>query len=265
MEKIFERLEKIRRNSPLIHHITNYVTVNDCADITKNFGASPVMADAKEEVQEMVSLADALVLNIGTLSTEIVESMKLAGFAANKKGIPVILDVCGAGATTFRNEKCKELLSALSIEVVKGNISEIATIAGFNIKTKGVDASEVEVDKYNLAKKLAQDLEAVVVITGAEDVVSNGQDIYSIKNGTNIMGRVVGTGCMAASVIATFCAIDSDYAMAAASALVCYEIAGENAEKTSDGPGTFKTGLFDKISSLSEISVNKMKKIEKIG
>ncbi|MFA7074730.1 MAG: hydroxyethylthiazole kinase [Endomicrobiaceae bacterium] len=265
MEKIFERLEKVRKNSPLVHHITNYVTATDCADITKNFGASPVMADAKEEVQDMVALADALVLNIGTLNTFTFESMKLAGIAANKKGIPVVLDVCGAGSTAFRNEKCKDLLSSLKIEVVKGNISEIATIAGFKIKTKGVEASEVEVDKYNLAKKLAEELNAVVVITGAEDVVSNGQDIYSIKNGTNIMGRIVGTGCMAASVIGTFCAVDGDYAMAAASALVCYEIAGENAEKTSDGPGTFKAGLLDKISSLSEISVNKMKKIEKIG
>jgi len=265
MEKIFERLEKVRKNSPLIHHITNYVTVSDCADITKNFGASPVMADAKEEVQDMTTLANALVLNIGTLNPRIIESMKLAGIAANKKDIPVILDVCGAGATSFRNESCKQLLAAFKTDVIKGNLSEIATIAGFNIKTKGVDSGEVEVDKYDLAKKLARDLNAVVVITGAEDVVSNGKDIYSINNGTNIMGKVVGTGCMAASVIGTFCAVDKDYAMASASALVCYEIAGENAEKTSDGPGTFKAGLFDKISSLSEISVNKMKKIQKIG
>jgi len=264
MEKIFERLEKVRRTSPLVHHITNYVTVENCAGITKFFGGSPVMSDAKEEVADMVQLAGSLVLNIGTLNQTQIESMKIAGQTANKKGIPVILDVCGAGATTYRNQACKELLSSFKVSVVKGNVSEIAAVAGLNVQTKGVDSGDVNADKYELAKKLAGSLKAVIVITGAEDVVSDGKDTYSIKNGVPIMGKIVGTGCMAASVIGVFCAVEKDYALACASALVCYEIAAENADKTSDGPGTFVGNFFDKILMLSEISVNKMKQISKI-
>jgi hydroxyethylthiazole kinase len=264
MEKIFERLEKARITSPIIHHITNYVTVSDCANITKCFGGSPVMADAKEEVADMVQIAGALVLNIGTLNQTQIESMKLAGTAANKKGIPIVLDVCGAGATKYRNEMCKELLSAFKVSVIKGNLSEIATIAGLSVQTKGVDSGDVNADKYELAKTLANTMKVVVVITGAEDVVSDGKDTYSIKNGIPVMGKIVGTGCMATSVMAIFCVIEKNYAMACASALVCYEIAAENAEKTSDGPGTFVGNFFDKILMLSEISVNKMKQISKI-
>ena len=264
MEKIFERLEKARKTSPLVHHITNYVTVSDCANITKYFGGSPVMADAKEEVCDMVQLANSLVLNIGTLNQTQIESMKLAGQTANKKGIPIVLDVCGAGATQYRNQICKELLSSFKVSVIKGNLSEMATIAGLSVQTKGVDSGDVNTDKYELVKKIADTMKAVAVITGAEDVVSNGKDTYSIKNGVAIMGKIVGTGCMATSVIGTFCALEKDYALACASALVCYEIAAENADKTSDGPGTFISNFFDKILMLSEISVNKMKKISKI-
>ncbi|MDD5021542.1 MAG: hydroxyethylthiazole kinase [Endomicrobiaceae bacterium] len=264
MEKIFERLEKARKIAPLVHHITNYVTVENCANITKCFGASPVMADAKEEVCDMVKLADALVLNIGTLNQIQIESMKLAGQTANKKGIPIVLDVCGAGATKYRNETCKELCSSIKVSVIKGNLSEIATIAGLSVQTKGVDSGNVNVDKYEIARTLANTMKAVVVITGVEDIVSNGENTYSIKNGVPVMGKIVGTGCMATSVIAIFCAIEKDYALACASALVCYEIAAENAEKTSDGPGTFVSNFFDKILMLSEISVNKMKRIYKI-
>lgn len=264
MEKIFERLEKARKTSPLVHHITNYVTVENCANITKCFGGSPVMADAHEEVCDMVQLADALVLNIGTLNNVQIEAMKLAGKTANKKGIPVVLDVCGAGATKYRNEMCKELMTSFKVSVVKGNLSEIATISGLNVQTKGVDSGSVSADKYELATALANSIKAVVVITGEEDVVSNGKDTYSIKNGVPIMGKIVGTGCMATSVIGIFCAIEKNYALACASALVCYEIAAENADKTSDGPGTFVSNFFDKILMLSEISVNKMKKISKV-
>lgn len=264
MERIFERLEKVRTVAPLVHHITNYVTVSHCASITKFFGGSPVMADAKEEVADMVNLASSLVLNIGTLNNVQIESMKIAGVAANKKGIPIVLDVCGAGATKYRTQMCKELLEAFKISVIKGNFSEIATIAGLNVQTKGVDSGKVSADKCELAKTLAANLKAVVVITGAEDVISDGTSTYSVKNGVPVMGAIVGTGCMASSVIGTFCAVEKDYALAAASALVCYEIAAENAEKTSDGSGTFIGSLFDKILMLSEISVNKMKLISKI-
>jgi len=264
MNKIFERLQKIKSIVPLVHHITNYVTVGDCADITKSFGASPVMADAIEEVQDMTSISDALVLNIGTLNTNIIESMKVAGITANKKNVPIILDVCGAGATKFRNDKCKELLSTFHQNVIKGNISEIATIAGLDTKTKGVDATEVKIDKIDLAKQLATKLKSIIVITGEQDIVSDSNRTYIVKNGCVMMGSIVGTGCMLSSILASFCAIEKDFVLACVSAIVCYEICAELAEKVSNGPGTFKLNMFDKVASLNETLINEMKKIQKV-
>ena len=137
-------LERVRKEKPLVHHLTNWVTIYDCANIVKVFGASPVMAHAREEVAEMAGIASALVLNIGTLTTDFVDAMILAGKSANQKGIPVVLDVCGAGATKFRDDKCFEILDEVRVSIIKGNSSEIARIAGESVQTRGVDASTVE-------------------------------------------------------------------------------------------------------------------------
>ena len=141
-----ECLERVRREKPLVHHLTNWVTIYDCANIVKVFGGSPVMAHAREEVADMAGIADALVLNIGTLTSDLVEAMIIAGKSANHKGIPVVLDVCGAGATPYRDQKCFEILDGVAVSVIKGNSSEIARIAGESVTTKGVDASAVEKD-----------------------------------------------------------------------------------------------------------------------
>lgn len=261
MDKIFEVLEKVRNQSPLVHHITNWVTVSDCANIVKVFGGSPVMAHAKEEAAEMASISEAVVINIGTLSTLTIDAMKLAINAANKKGIPVVLDAVGVGATRFRNDMAKELLQ-YKIDIIKGNASEIAATAGINVTTKGVDSGNVSGNMIEIAKHFANERECVVVVTGKEDICTNGESTFLIDNGTPMMSKVVGTGCMAASVIGTFCAVEKDYLFACVAALVCFEIAAENADKTSEGPGTFKNKLFDKISTLSDISINKMKRVE---
>lgn len=263
MDKIYQVLEKVRKEAPLIHHITNWVTVYDCANIVKVFGASPVMTYAKEESAEMSLISDALVINIGTINTQCIEAMKLAIEAANKKGIPVILDAVGVGATKYRNEKIKELLK-YRIDVIMGNASEIAAATGINVVTKGVDSGKVSADMVKVAKSLANEQECVVIATGEEDICTNGESVYKIMNGTPMMSKIVGTGCMAASVVGTFCAVEKDYLFAAIAGLVCFEIAAENADKTSEGPGTFKNKLFDKISTLSDISINKMKKIEEV-
>ncbi|MDR1417745.1 MAG: hydroxyethylthiazole kinase [Endomicrobium sp.] len=264
MDKIYEVLQKIRKVSPLVHHITNWVTISDCANIVKAFGGSPVMAHAPEETSEMASIADAVVLNIGTLNNPTIEAMKQALKAANKKCIPVVIDAVGVGATKYRNEKIKELLQH-KVAVVKGNASEIASTAGINTTTKGVDTGEVLEDIVNIAVDLARKQECVVVVTGKEDICTNGTEIIKVKNGSPMMAQIVGTGCMAASVIGTFCAVEKDYLFAAIAGLVCFEIAAESADKTSEGPGTFKTKIFDKITTLSNISINKMKKLEKIN
>lgn len=259
---VYSILEKVRAQKPLVHHLTNWVTIYDCANIVKVLGASPVMAHAREESGDMASLASSLVLNIGTLTPEFIESMKIAAKSANKKGIPVVLDVCGAGATKLRDDKSFELLDQVKIDVIKGNASEIARIAGENVKTKGVDSVEVEKNLIELARHLAGERNATVVITGKEDIVADKTRYFIVKNGHEMMMHVVGTGCMAASVIGTFSAVHKNLAEAAASALSVYGIAAELAAKESKGPATFKEKLFDNIYRLNKETVERMKQVE---
>jgi len=251
----FTLLERVRTQRPVVHHLTNWVTIYDCAQVVKVLGASPVMAHAQEEVEEMARLAAALVLNIGTLTVEVVRAMKLAAQSANDKGIPVILDVCGAGATSLRDRKCFELLEEVRIDLIKGNASEVARISGAQVRTKGVDAARVEVDLEEVGRNLALRRRCTVVITGPEDLVVDGGRRFVVKNGHPLMSRVVGTGCMAASVIGAFAAVEPDLALAAAAGLVCFNVAAELAAELSPGPGTFKVKLFDCLSDLDEATL----------
>jgi len=260
--EVFADLEKVRSQKPLVHHLTNWVTIYDCANVVKVFGASPVMAHAREEAADMAALASAIVLNIGTLTPEFVESMKLAAKAANRKGVPVTLDVCGAGATRLRDDKCFELLDSVKINIIKGNASEVARIAGENVQTKGVDATEVEKDLIEIAGSLAKSRDCTVVITGREDIVSDGSAVYIVGNGHEMMSRIVGTGCMAASVVGTFSAVDQDLARAAASGLSCFEIAAELAAADCLGAGSFKEKLFDCIFNLDRKQVEQLQKVK---
>ena len=259
---VYHLLEKVRTQKPVVHHLTNWVTIYDCANIVKILGASPVMAHAKEEVEDMAKIASSLVLNIGTLTPDFVEAMRLAAKAANRKGIPVVLDVCGAGATPLRDQKSFELLDNTRIDIIKGNASEIARIAGEKVSTKGVDAGSVPNDMVKLAQGLAQKRNCTVVVTGKEDVVTDGKKTYIVKNGDVMMTHVVGTGCMAASVIGTFAAVEKDLVLAAASGLSCFEIAAECAAKIAKGPATFKEKLFDRLFALDATTIRKMKRIQ---
>lgn len=257
-----ELLKRVRIEKPLVHHITNWVTIYDCANITRAFGALPVMAHAEEESGDMAKIASSLVLNIGTLTPTIITSMITAGKSANEKGIPVVLDAVGVGATKLRDDKASELLATLNISVIKGNASEIAKLAGKNVMTRGVEATEVEANLVEVAKKLSVKQNAAVVITGKEDIITGGGKVYIVKNGHSMMGAVVGTGCMAASVIGAFAGIEKDCALASASALACYGIAGELAGARSKGPGSFKENFYDEVYNLSEETVEEMEKIE---
>lgn len=255
-------LEKIRANKPVVHHLTNWVTIYDCANIVKILGASPVMAHAKEEVAQMAKIASSLVLNIGTLTVDFVEAMKLAAKSANQKGIPVILDVCGAGATELRNNKSFELLDQVKIDIIKGNASEIARVSGEEVTTRGVDAVRVNKNMIEVAKKLARKRKCTVVVTGKEDIVTDGKKVYLIKNGHPMMANIVGTGCMAASVIGAFCAVQKDLVLASTAGLVCFEVACECAVKKSRGPGTFKEQLYDCLYHLDKQTIDAMQKVE---
>lgn len=257
--------EKVKSLKPVVHHLTNWVTIYDCAGIVKTFGASPVMAHAPEEMEDMTSIASALVLNIGTLTVDFIEAMKKAGKTANKKGIPIILDVCGAGATHLRDEKCFELLNTLKIGVIKGNSSEISRMAGENVKTQGVDSTDTGLNPVKIARKLADQRQCTVVMTGATDIVTGAGKTLLIKNGHPLMSAVVGTGCMAASVIGTFAAVEKDLVAASACGLVCFEVAAEIAAEKSRGPGTFKTGLYDEIYLLQREDIEKRQKIESLS
>jgi len=259
---VFGLLERIRSQKPVVHHLTNWVTIYDCANIVKVLGASPVMAHAKEEVAQMAKIASSLVLNIGTLTIDFVEAMKVAARSANEKGIPVVLDVCGAGATDLRDKKSFELLDEVRIDIIKGNSSEIARISGESVRTKGVDAVEVEKDLIEIAKKLALKRKCTVVITGKEDIISDGKNLYIVKNGHPMMTHVVGTGCMATSVIGAFAAVEKDLAYAATAGLVCFEIAAECAAKTSAGPATFKEKMFDCLYQLDKDTIDRMQRVE---
>jgi hydroxyethylthiazole kinase len=255
-------LEKVRAQKPIIHHLTNWVTIYDCANIVKVFGASPVMAHAKEEVADMVSIASALVLNIGTLTPDFIDAMKLAAIAANRKGIPVVLDVCGAGATKLRDDSCFEVLDSVKVDIIKGNASEIARIAGENVHTKGVDAAAVEKNLKEVAASLAKRRSCTVVITGEEDIIADESRVVLVKNGHPMMADIVGTGCMAASVIGTFAAVERDLVSASAAGLACYEIAAEIAAREAKGPGTFKERLYDSVYCLESETINRMQRIE---
>jgi hydroxyethylthiazole kinase len=246
----------VRAKRPLVHHLTNWVTIYDCAQVVKSLGASPVMAHAAEEADAMTSLAGALVLNIGTLTTDLIASMKRAIGAARQRRLPVILDVCGAGATGFRDQMSAALLDTGGVTIIKGNASEIARVAGLSVATKGVDAGQVAADLVAVAKALAQARDAVVVVTGEQDIVASADTVYRVANGHPLMAQVVGTGCMATSVIGTFVAATPEApALAAAAGLAAYEIAAELAVAKAPTPMAFKLALLDGLHALTPADV----------
>jgi hydroxyethylthiazole kinase len=188
--------------------------------------------------------------------------MKVAAATANARGIPVVLDVCGAGATPFRDQKCLELLDEVRIDIIKGNASEVARVSGETVRTKGVDAAEVALDLSQVARNLALSRRATVVITGETDILADADRTYFIKNGHPIMGQVVGTGCMATSLIGAFAAVSPDLAQAATAALVTFGVAAECAAPLSHGPATFKEKLFDCLYNLDDATLGRLQKVE---
>jgi hydroxyethylthiazole kinase len=250
-DDLADQLAELRNRRPLVHHITNTVTINDCANATLAIGGAPVMADAVEEVEEMAGLADALVLNIGTLSRQQVLAMVEAGHKANAKGIPVILDPVGAGATRMRTDSSKLLLDVLKIAVLKGNAGEIGVLAGTGGKVRGVDSGGLTGDVAGVARQFAREAGIVVTVSGATDIVTDGTRTVLVDNGHPMMGRLSGTGCMAASMTGAFCAVCTDRVLASAAALAAFGIAGERAAAQAKGPYSFKTALMDEIAALT--------------
>lgn len=270
---ISEALVRLREKNPLVHHITNYVTVNDCANITLAIGGSPVMADDINEVRDMVSLASALVLNIGTLNSRTVESMMEAGKRANECNIPVILDPVGAGATQYRTEVAKRIIENIKLAVIRGNLSEIKTLYGIKTQTKGVDSGDSiddNADEFTKAKEMAKafakQLNTVVAITGAIDIITDGNTLYTAHNGHKIMAKITGTGCMCTSLIGSYLGSIDNNLIAALSGITSMSIAGELAyeilDKNSEGTGTLKVKIIDALYNLDEQEIIKRGKID---
>jgi hydroxyethylthiazole kinase len=249
-------LAAIRERKPLVHQITNFVVMNETANATLALGALPVMAHAVQEVEEMASAASALVLNIGTLSDEWVEAMVLAGHAANRAGVPVVLDPVGAGATAYRTDTARSLAHDLELAVVRGNSAEIATLAGRRAEIRGVEAVG-DAGGPELAREAAQALGCVVAVTGPVDHVSDGARALAIANGHELLATVTGTGCMATAITGCFLGVRPDDPLeAAAEALVAFGVAGEEAAKQATKPGSFHVALYDALFSLDPVTID---------
>lgn len=263
-QKASDNLKKLRAKKPLIHNITNFVVMNYTANALLACGASPVMAHAAEEVEEMVSLAGALVLNIGTLTPQWVEAMLRAGKKANELKVPIVLDPVGSGATRLRTESAKRLARELSIQVVRGNASEVLSLATQEARTKGVDSVHAVEEAGEAAIALAKELKTTLAITGKVDLITDGKRILKVHNGHALMGMVTGTGCTATVNIGAFLAVDPDPVEAATTALAYFGLAGEKAAAHTKTPGSFQIALLDALFSIDEKELLRGAKIEAV-
>ncbi len=246
-----ENLQKIRDNKPLIHNITNYVVMNFTANVLLAMGASPVMAHAENEVEEMVGFAGALVLNIGTLTDEWVHSMVKAGKKASMLETPIVFDPVGSGATTLRTASAKTIIRETQPSVIRGNSSEILSLTDAASRTRGVDAAHSVAEAATTASLLAKELQTTLAITGAVDLITDGSRVINVANGHPLMPVVTGTGCSATAVIGAFAAVDGNFLTAAATALAFFGLAGEMAGEKSGGPGSFMVHLLDALYTMT--------------
>jgi hydroxyethylthiazole kinase len=258
-----DSLRRLREAKPLVHQITNYVVMNETANATLALGALPVMAHAREEVEEMVQLAGALVLNIGTLSPHWVDAMLAAGRKANELGVPVVLDPVGAGATAYRTETAKRILGDVGVTVLRGNVGEVATLVGVAAEVRGVESIGAGGDAAELARSAARSLGVVASVTGPVDHVSDGETVLAISNGHPLLASITGTGCMSSAVTGCFLAVNRDRPLdGAAEALVAFGVAGEDAAVGARGPGSFHVGLYDALAGLDPESLDGRAKVE---
>ncbi len=266
--KVGQLLDSVRQKNGIVHQITNHVTVNDCANITLAIGSSPIMADESEEMAEIVALSSALVLNMGTLNSSTIRAMLLAGKAANRLGVPLIIDPVGLGASHLRNETMEIFLDAFKPQIIRGNMSEIAFLAGAGQQSKGVDVSlederRMDSEGAKLAETCAKKYNCTIAITGKRDVISNGLQTFYIENGHKMLGRVTGTGCMCSALVASFhtalgISLENSL-LAAVGGVATMGIAGEQAFCTAGEKGTasFRTALIDAVSLLDSNTLQK--------
>ena len=262
-DRAAENLAALREKKPLIHNITNFVVMNYTANALLAMGASPVMAHASNEVEDMVSFAGALVLNIGTLTDEWIASMIKAGKKATALGKPIILDPVGSGATALRTHSAKKIIEAAKINVIRGNASEILSLRHEGSRTKGVDSMHAVDEAAETAKELARELDTTLAITGPVDLVTDGEQVVRISNGHPLMGYVTGTGCTATAAIGAFLAVDANPVSATATALAYFGLAGEVASETASAPGSFMIRMIDALYTITPEKLREGCRIER--
>ena len=267
-KEVSNAIRVLREKVPLVHNITNYVTVNDCANALLAIGASPIMADDIAEAADISAVSSALVLNIGTLNQRTVASMLAAGKRANELGIPVVFDPVGAGASKLRNDATREILEQVRLTVLRGNISEVSFVAGLAVSTKGVDASEADGgnDAVAVAKAVAEKLGCTAAVTGAVDVIADGKRVAQIRNGHPMLSRVTGTGCMTSSLVGAYAGALRDGFTAAVAGIASMGIAGELAYEAAGqtGTGIFHIAIIDALSRLNPVLLEERAKLDEI-
>lgn len=261
-DDIYKSVQKIRAANPLIHNITNYVVMNNTANALLAIGASPVMAHAQQEAEDMAAMAQALVINIGTLSSSWVEAMYRAFAAASAKGIPVIIDPVGVGATSYRTETVRGLLDAGRPAMIRGNASEIMALADDELKTKGVDSASASDEALHAAQIISEKNQCVVVVSGAVDYVVLGAVIAKVANGHPMMTRVTGLGCTASALCGAFAAVENDIVSAAVQAMAVTGIAGELAAAKAGGPASLQMHFLDVLYNLTAADIRDNLKVE---
>ncbi|NLF16821.1 MAG: hydroxyethylthiazole kinase [Lentisphaerae bacterium] len=260
---LWQDLQRLRERSPLVHSITNYVVMNSTANALLALGASPVMAHAVEEVEDIVGIASALVINIGTLSRPWVDAMHLAMAAARRRGVPVVFDPVGAGASRWRTQVCRDLLAATPPTIVRGNASEIRALHIAGAATRGVDSRDDAEAALEAGQALAASTGAVVSISGPVDLIVGAGGVLAVGNGHPIMPRVTGLGCAATALTAAFAAVNPDAALAAAHAMAVMGLCGEEAAAHSAGPGSFQVAFLDALYALDAGTIRRRLRIER--
>lgn len=269
---MFELINKVKEINPLVLHYTNEVTINDCANITLALGASPLMSYSNEEVEEVVSIASSVVINIGTMNSSRLDLFIKAGKAANKFNKPVILDPVGVFATKTRTDFTNKLLNEIKFDVIKGNVAEIKFIGGLYVRGQGVDSFDNGEDISEVIKKIAKKLECIVVATGKVDFISDGNTVIKIFNGTSKLKSVTGTGCMTGSLVGSYLgAYNSIYSRerdafkkieAVAMGVLTMSVSGELADKGNIPIGTFKEELMNKVYSMNSEKLLEIGRVE---
>lgn len=250
-EHLVNDLNAVRQKSPLVHNITNYVAMNFNANALLAIGASPVMAHAVEEMEEMTAIADALVINIGTLDSQWIDGMLKAGDAMRKRGGVIVLDPVGAGATSFRTDTVWKIIETCHPDVIRGNASEILALTNSNVRSRGVDSTETPNDALESAKALARLSNSVVTISGPTDYITDGERVETVANGSQMMTRVTAMGCTASSIVGAFASVNKNTFEAVVHAMAVMGVAGEMAAEKSAGPGSMQANFIDELYLLT--------------